>query len=109
MNHARFTRPALAYLWNAVSGPSSALVLALVVLSFLAKTAGPTVLPETAHSDTCRTCDSSSPEARADRDAFLIGIGAIQDPTESDHPREQDGVRLSEHARLGVEGRRPDS
>ena len=60
-------------------GPTSACVVAVVFLSFLLpKLNGPAVLPEYPHPDRCRTCAASTPEARANLEASLIAMGAIE-------------------------------
>jgi hypothetical protein len=83
MSSVFFPWTALSYLRNAVWTPTSACVVAVVVLGFLLpKTGGPAELPNT-HPDTCRACASTTPEARAKLDATLIAMGAIEAPSAS--------------------------
>jgi hypothetical protein len=55
----------------------------VVFLALLPTTDGPAVLREVTHPDTCRAGASSTPEARAVCDAWLIRDGAIEAPTAS--------------------------
>jgi hypothetical protein len=83
MGSASWSRTAFSYVRNVVWSPSSACIVAVVVLAFLRPLAdGPAVLPESTHQpETCRTCASSSPKARASVEAKLIAIGAIEAPS----------------------------
>jgi hypothetical protein len=80
MNSVSRPRTALSSLGNAVWTASSASVLAGVFLAFRPAMDGQAVLHEVTHPETCRGCASSTPEARAVRDALLIRSGAIEAP-----------------------------
>jgi hypothetical protein len=90
MSDASCLRTALYCLWNSVWTP----VMTVAFLIFLATRDVPTAPRAVAHSDACRACASTAPEARALRDALLIQIGAIEAPTAPDS--------LSEGADLAV-------
>jgi hypothetical protein len=78
MNDAPRSRAAHSYLWVATSLP------AVVFLASLPAPGGSAVPHETNHPHACRACASSTPEARAARDALLLSAGAIGDVTASD-------------------------
>jgi hypothetical protein len=93
------TRTVLTYLWNAVRTALWVSVPAVVFIAFRPTTDDPPVLREITHPDMCLACAASSHEARAALDAYLIRIGAIEAPTESDNLSEADPTLGRESAR----------
>jgi hypothetical protein len=82
MGSAFWPRTGFSYLRNVIWSPSSACILAAVVLSLLLPmTAGRDVLPAPAHPETCRACAWTSPKTRASIERTLIAIGAIEAPS----------------------------
>jgi hypothetical protein len=68
-------------LWNAVWTASLTAFLAGVFLAFLPMRDAPAVLKEVIHPENCLACASTTPEARAVRDASLIRSGTFEAPT----------------------------
>jgi hypothetical protein len=91
MSDASCPRTARYCLWNSVWTP----VIAVAFLIFLATRDVQTAPHAVAHSDACRACASTAPEARARRDAFLTQIGAIEAPTAPDSLSEGAGLAVS--------------
>jgi hypothetical protein len=79
MNNVTRWRAARSSPWSAVWTATSASALGVVFLAFPPTTDNPAVLPEVNHPDKCRACASTTPEAKAARDAALIRIGAFED------------------------------
>jgi hypothetical protein len=84
MSSASWPRAAFSYLRNAVSAPTSACIVAAVVLAnILPTTDDRAVFLKSEHPETCRTCATSSAEDRARLDASLIARGAMDAPSAS--------------------------
>ena len=84
MSSASWPRAAFSYLRNAVWAPTSACIVAAVVLANLLPTTDRrAVFLKSDHPGTCHTCASSSAEDRARLDAWLIAHGVIDHPSAS--------------------------
>ena len=80
MSNQSHQRMARSCLWHVLQTGLSASVLAVVFQAFQPATDDSADLHERTDAHTCRACASSTPEARAVRDAYLISIGAIEVP-----------------------------
>jgi hypothetical protein len=81
MFSAYWPRTACSYLRNAVWSPTSACIVAAVVLAnLLPTTDGQAVFLDPDHPERCRTCASSSAEVRARLDVSLIARGMVRAP-----------------------------